>query len=171
MRRGALRFLALLAAMASLAAGGAFAAKPEVGQSAPPFTLRLVNGEEVSRDGLRGQVVVLNFWATWCAPCKKELPVLDAFYSLTSQHGLRVYAITTEDSVPLSKLKPLMAALRIPFVRRLRGNYDVIKAVPTNYVIDRAGIVRYAKAGAFDLDDLNRILIPLLNEPAPPVQP
>ncbi len=168
MGRRAVRFVTLFAALACLAAGGVSAAKPVVGRPAPGFTLHLVSGEDVSLDTLRGQVVVLNFWATWCVPCKKELPILDAYYSIMSKHGLRVFAITTEGSVPLSKLKPLMAVLRIPFVKRLKGNYDAIKAVPTNYVIDRAGVVRYAKAGAFDLDDLNEILIPLLNEPASP---
>ena len=165
MRRGA--FIAALV-LAAMMAGPAPAAKPVVGKPAPPFTLHLMSGEEVTLDSLRGQVVVLNFWATWCGPCKKELPTLDAFYDLTKQYGLRVFAVTTEDSAPLSKLKPLMAVLRIPFVKRLKGDYDIIKAVPTNYVIDRAGVVRYAEAGAFDLNVLNALLIPLLNEPAPP---
>ena len=57
--------------------------------------------------------------------------------------------------------------LAIPAVRRVKGPYAVMGGVPTNYVIDRAGVVRYAKAGALDLDTLNTVLIPLLNEHPP----
>lgn len=81
--------------------------------------------------------------------------------------GLEVFAVTTEDSVPLSYLKPLAAKLTIPVVKSFHGNYGPLGGVPTNYVIDRAGVLRYAKANAFDLDDLNAILVPLLNEPQP----
>lgn len=141
---------------------------PKVGEVAPPFELTLIDGSRVSSDQLRGQVVVLNFWATWCGPCKKELPLLDAYYEVQKAHGLKVFAIATEDSVPLYQLKKLFAIMHMPSARRIKGPYQVMAGVPTNYVIDRAGRVRYAKANAFDLDELNSLLVPLLNEPAPP---
>ena len=145
----------------------AMARSPKVGEPAPPFSLTTVDGRKVSLADLRGQVVVLNFWATWCAPCKRELPTLDAFYQLTRQHGLQVFAITTEDSVPRSKLAALFKALAISSVKGIHGPYAPLEGVPTNFVIDRAGVLRYAKAAAFDLDSLNELLIPLLNEKAP----
>ncbi len=78
-------------------------------------------------------------------------------------------AVTTEDSVPVDRLKPLAAALAIPIVRRFHGPYAPIgSAVPTNYIIDRNGVVRYAKANALSLDAMNELLIPLLNEPVAP---
>ena len=58
-----------------------------------------------------------------------------------------------------------MEVLEIPFVKRLKGSYSIIKAVPTNYVIDRAGVVRYAKAGAFDLDDMTAAVKRALSRP------
>ncbi|OYY90107.1 MAG: thiol:disulfide interchange protein [Sphingomonas sp. 28-66-16] len=143
------------------------AKKPAIGEPAPDFELTLVDGSKVTMGALRGQVVVLNFWATWCGPCKKELPLLDTYYSIQKKAGLRVFAITTEDSLPLSMLKKLFAALNIPSVRRVKGPYGIITALPTNYVIDRQGRLRYAKAGAFDLDTLNDVLVPLLREPPP----
>lgn len=143
------------------------AAPPKVGDIASPFTLELVDGSKVSLDDLRGQVIVLNFWATWCGPCKTELPLLDAYYQINAQHGLKVFAITSEDSVPIAKLKKLFAVMKIPSVPHIRGEYRDLKALPTNYVIDRSGHVRYARAGAFELDDLNDLLIPLLREPVP----
>jgi len=133
--------------------------------------MTLVDGSKVTLAELRGQVVVINFWATWCVPCRTELPTLDAFYEARKSAGLRVFAVTTEDSVPLFQMKKLFAVMHISPVRRLRGPYADLGAVPTNFVIDRAGRVRYAKAGAFDLDDLNAVVIPLLREPAPEPAP
>ena len=92
--------------------------------------------------------------------------MLDAFYRKLAPHGLKVFAITTEDSVPLYQMKKLFDALAISSGRRITGGYGIMTGVPTNYVIDRKGVVRYAKAGALDLGDLNSIIIPLLNEPA-----
>lgn len=153
---------------AGLLTGGMAAPKhPKVGELAPEFTLKLIDNTKVSLSELRGRVVVLNFWATWCAPCKRELPLLDRYYGLQKDAGLSVYAITTEGSLPLYKLKPLFAAMQIPSARSIRGPYSPIDgAVPSNFVIDRAGVLRYAKAAAFDLDDLNTILVPLLRERA-----
>ncbi len=140
------------------------APKPKLGEPAPDVEFTLVSGEKVKLSDLRGQVVVINFWATWCVPCRRELPTLDSFYRVTQKHGLRVFAVTTEDSVPLYQMKKLFAAMAISPVKRMKGPYDTLEGVPTNYIIDRAGRVRYAKAAAFELDDLNRELIPLLNE-------
>ncbi|MEO9130749.1 MAG: TlpA disulfide reductase family protein [Sphingomonas sp.] len=144
---------------------------PKVGDMAPDFQMTLIDGTKVSMADLRGKVVVLNFWATWCVPCREELPTLDAYYQAQQKAGLRVFAVTTEDSVPLSQLKKLFAVMHIPAVRKLRGPYAILTGVPTNYIIDRSGHVRYAHAGAFELDELNEILVPLLKEPAPPELP
>jgi peroxiredoxin len=158
-----------LAVLASLAANPVSARTPKVGEPAPDFSLTLVGGQHVKLADLKGQVVVLNFWATWCVPCRAELPTLDAYYKLQKPHGLRVFAVTTENSVPESKLHDLFAAMTIEPIHKLKGPYAYIHhAVPTNYVIDRAGVVRYAAPGAFDLDALNKLLIPLLKEAPPP---
>ena len=87
-------------------------------------------------------------------------------------NGLEVYAVATEDSLTPGQLKKYFGpVLKLTMVRSVHGSsYDIMGGVPTNYVIDRKGVLRYAKAGAFDLDGLNEMLIPLLNEPAP-VQP
>ena len=143
------------------------AAKIVVGQPAPDTELTLLDGSKVMLSSLRGQVVLLNFWATWCVPCRVELPLLDQYYRRTEKYGLRVFAITTEGSVPLYRMKPLFVAMAITPAKRVKGDYANVKAVPTNYIIDRAGIVRYAAARAFDLDDLNRLLVPLLKEVPP----
>ena len=143
----------------------ASARPPRVGEMAPDFELTLVDGSHVHLADLRGKVVVLNFWATWCVPCRTELPQLDRFYRLRQSAGLRVFAVTTEDSLPLFQLRRLFDVMAIPAVRHVRGPYVALEGVPTNYVIDRQGRVRYAQATAMDLDRMNAVLIPLLREP------
>lgn len=164
MKRVCLRLLALPLAAVLLAS---YSPKPVIGQRAPDFELTLIDGTKVSLAQLRGNVVVLNFWATWCGPCKTELPLLDSYYAARRDVGLRVFAVTTEDSLPNYQLKKLFAIMHVPPVRKVKGPYNVLDGVPTNYVIDRAGVVRYAKANAFTLDELNTVLVPLLREPAP----
>ena len=149
------------------AVGTARAAPPAVGEQAPDFEATTFDDKTVTLADFKGQVLVVNFWATWCEPCKKEMPLLDAYYRLQQAHGLRVVAVTTEDSIPVVNLKPLARLVSFPMLRKYKGRYAVLGGVPTNYIIDRAGVVRYAKSGAFDLDALNRLLIPLLREPAP----
>ena len=162
-----MKFIRSIIACAMIGIASAATAAVKIGEPAPPFDLTLIDGTKVRSVDLRGHVVVLNFWATWCGPCKAELPLLDSYYRLRRDNGLRVFAVATEDSVPASKLKPLFAAMAIPSARRIKGQFAVMGALPTNYIIDRAGIVRYAKAGAFDLNDLNSLLVPLLREAAP----
>ena len=81
--------------------------------------------------------------------------------------ALKFFAVATEDSLSPRQLAPVQKVVSFPMVKNFHGDYGKIKALPTNIIIDRAGIVRYAKAAMFDIDSINEELIPLLNEPAP----
>ncbi len=167
MRNFIRRAVLLLAIAILFPVTSATARVPKVGEVAPDFQMTLVNGEKVTLADLKGQVVVLNFWATWCVPCRKELPTLDAYYRIQKPHGLRVFAVTTESSVSEKSLHDVFSAMAVEPIHKLKGPYDYLEGVPTNFVIGRDGRIRYAKAGAFTLDALNAVLIPLLKEPAP----
>jgi thiol-disulfide isomerase/thioredoxin len=137
-----------------------------VGKPAPKFTLTTFAKEKVTLDTIRGNVVVINHWATWCVPCRAEMPMLDAFQRKYRDDGLRIYAVTTEDSVPPYQLKKLSGLLSFPLSNKLRSStlVPIGGAVPTSYVIDRKGVVRYAKAGAFDAQSFAELILPLLAE-------
>jgi cytochrome c biogenesis protein CcmG/thiol:disulfide interchange protein DsbE len=167
------KHLAVAAALlATLFAAPAVAKSPKVGQLAPDFRVETYDGSELTLADLRGQVVVINLWATWCGPCRTELPLLDTYARVQKKHGFQVIAVTTEGSAPVSKLKPIFKNLEITGARRMRGPYRPIRGgVPTSFVIDRAGVLRFAKLGAFSLDEMNKLLVPLLKEPAPEPAP
>lgn len=167
MRRFARYLAAISAALAMAGASATSAAKVVVGKPAPNFKAVTFDGQPVNLNSYKGQVLVINFWATWCVPCRKELPLLDAAVKVEGKYGFDVLAVTDENSVPLTKLKPLAKALTLKMAWRFAGPYDRPSAFPTNYVIDRNGVVRYAQAGAFDLASLNAVLEPLLREEPP----
>ena len=153
------------------------AATPAIGKPAPGFTLWTFDHKKFTRADLLGNVVVLNYWATWCGPCRQELPLIDAYvraYKKKFQRDdLKVFAVTIDNSVSDAELKPLAGALSFPLMSRLDSfSYGEINgAVPSNYVIGRDGVLRYARAGSFTFDVLNEVLPPLLSQAAPDAGP
>jgi cytochrome c biogenesis protein CcmG, thiol:disulfide interchange protein DsbE len=139
------------------------------GAVAPEIGLPDRSGKLVKIADLKGRVVIVDFWASWCAPCREELPVLDALYRKYRDKGLVVVAVG-QDKEPENLAKFLRASpLSFPVVHDAKGavaaRYEPPK-MPSSYVVDRKGLIRHLHAGfkASDKSALERELKQLLSE-------
>jgi len=141
-------FTALLACLSTLLS---FACAADiVGQPAPDFALRSMKGPSMRLSEHLGEVVIINFWATWCGPCRQEMPLLDELYGKYQRAGLVMLSVNIDEN----------AAPAIEMVQTLRISYPVlfdtrkevsraydVSAMPVTVLVDRAGVVRYVSEG------------------------
>ena len=140
------------------------------GTPAPALEGNLFDGSSFSLADYTGKVVVLNFWATWCAPCREEMPALDAYYRRHRSEGLEVIAISMDKPADYAKAREFMQAFSFPaaFARETNAKgYGRIQRLPLTFVIDRQGILR--KDGRYGnplltTAILERTVTPLLRE-------
>jgi cytochrome c biogenesis protein CcmG, thiol:disulfide interchange protein DsbE len=123
---------------------------PAVGHPAPDFTLTAVTGEAVTLAALRGQPVVLNFWATWCPPCRAELPELQAASERLQGEVAIVGVNQAEDA---ERVRTFVADLSLTFTVPLDERGQVsraynVRSLPTTFFIDRNGVIRRIQSGA-----------------------
>ena len=170
-RRALLRsaVLAGIATASSLLARSVQASTLEVGQQAPPLVLHTLGGRAIATRDLIGQVVIATFWATWCDPCREELPLLSAYAALRAQQGLQVLGFSLDGPEDLPKVREVAARLSFPvglLGSPWAGAYGRIWRIPVSFVIDRAG--RLADNGWDDRqpvwtrERLQRVVDPLL---------
>lgn len=134
-----------------------------VAEQAPAFTVRLYEGGEVDSRSLAGRVVILNFWATWCAPCKRELVELDAVLARHGAARVAVFAIDAGKRTEPRLLTRQAAAMRVPVATAITAPYRPRgAAVPTTYVIDPSGRIVRVEAGAFRPGEITRLVDTLL---------
>ncbi len=133
----------------SRAPGGAAAFQPESiplkGHPAPDFTLQTVDGAALSLADLRGKAVVLNFWATWCPPCRAEMPELQAAYTAYAPGGLVVLGVNQAEDRAV--VQAYLDELGLTFPVVLDAQYEVaerysVNSLPTTFFIDREGVIR-----------------------------
>jgi cytochrome c biogenesis protein CcmG/thiol:disulfide interchange protein DsbE len=139
-------------------------AAPEIGEAAPELVLTAIDGTGIDLAKLRGKVVLVNFWATWCAPCRKEMPTLDAFYRRHRGQGFELIGISVDFARDAAKMRKVAAGISYPAVgiKDIEVNgFGAPDGVPVTYVIDAEGIIR-DKFIAVPNKLLNDVVVPLL---------
>jgi thiol-disulfide isomerase/thioredoxin len=135
--------LATLVACLSLA-GASGAGAPA---QAPEFRLTSRSGGEISLSQLRGQVVMINFWASWCGPCRQEFPALDQIYAKYRPMGFTLVGINVESEKADAERFLGQQAVSFPILfdpdNRVSGDYGV-RAMPTTVLVDRQGRLRWS---------------------------
>ncbi len=142
----------------------------EEGKSGPAFTANLIDGESFLLASAKGQVVIINFWAAWCPPCRQEMPAFEHYYQQHKNQGLRLIAVSLDEPADDAKVREVMKAYGFDaaFERETQyKGYGRIWRLPLTFIIDRKGILRkdgwYGTAG-IDQPLLEKIVTPLLNE-------
>jgi peroxiredoxin len=137
----------------ALVAGALFAGvAPHAAQDspAPDFTLKSRSGENIKLSELRGQVVLINFWASWCGPCRQEMPLLDQMYQQYSPLGFTLLGVNVEqdpqEAERMLKDTPVSFPILYDAENQVTKLYDVV-AMPSTVIVDRDGNVRYVHKG------------------------
>ena len=133
---------------------GAASPRPEAiplkGHPAPDFTLQTLDGQPLSLSDLRGKPVVLNFWATWCPPCRAEMPELQAASEAYAAGGVIVLGVNQDGTA--DEVRAYQTELGLSFPVVLDSAYDAVKvyqinSLPTTFFIDRDGVIRDSVVG------------------------
>lgn len=134
---------------------------PELNALAPPFERTTLTGETIDLLALRGQPVIINFWATWCAPCRAEMPELQALYDAYAGQGLRILAVNMGESAPIASRWVDDMALTFDILldpqRDLERLYRV-RGQPSTYVIGADGHIEAIFYGPTTAATLERYL-------------
>ena len=120
---------------------------PREGFAAPDFTLTTIQGETISLEQFRGQIVLINFWASWCPPCRTEMPALQSIAENYAAHQVKILAVNATYQDDLTEIQEFLKNLSATFPVPLDDDGDVsrsylVSALPTTFFIDREGIIR-----------------------------
>ncbi len=140
--------LALTGLLTGLAVSAAHAV--QLAAPAPDFTLHAMSGPNVRLQELRGKVVMVNFWATWCGPCRQEMPHLNRLHEKYSRSGFVLLGLNVDDDPQNAAAVAAKLGVQFPVLldtdKQVSDRYD-LKAMPSTYLIDRDGKVRFMHRG------------------------
>ncbi len=133
------------AALLAGAPAALLAAPPTIGQPAPQLLVPQLDGHDFNLAKLHGKVVLVNVWATWCSPCRSEMPTLDSFYRRYHSRGLVLLGLSIDEAPDVAQVRQVMRRFSYPgalaSAARVNGFGEPV-AVPVTYVIDARGVIR-----------------------------
>ncbi|MEO8631047.1 MAG: redoxin family protein [Betaproteobacteria bacterium] len=155
-------FAAVLIAVSAM-----IGANADVGDQAKLKTV-LLNGQPVTMEQLKGKVVMVNFWATWCPTCKAEMPGWQKFYDAHKAQGFELIALSIDDDEKLlrsvSKERGYSFPIAWRFDDKTDDNFGDVIGTPTLYIVDRNGKVAWTKRGRVTPEQLAEVVEPLLKK-------
>jgi cytochrome c biogenesis protein CcmG, thiol:disulfide interchange protein DsbE len=138
-------------------------------RSAPRYAVTTLDGAPLTADSLRGRVVLVNFWATWCLPCRAEMPLLERMYARHRDRGFVVLGLSV-DRGDLAAVRAFLRARGVTYPVAVVGGdvqraFGGVRGYPTSILIDRAGVVRHTVIGPLAAASLEPAVRRLLAEP------
>lgn len=159
--------LLILAVMVVACAGSGSSVSEGIdeGKRARDFTLKMLHGDEVSLADYAGQVVLVNFWATWCPPCAAEIPDLEAVYRARKDEGFVILGVNVQDHPKI--VEPFVADLGMTYPVLLDETDQVSKeyraqSLPMSILVDRDGVIQVRHVGYLSGEQLERYLAEML---------
>ena len=140
----------VVALVFSVFAASSLASSGLEGQTAPDFALKSSTGDNLRLSEYRGDVVMINFWATWCGPCRQEMPLLDELYSRYNRVGFNLLGVNIDDDS--RRAMQMVEELGVNFPVLFDASKEVsklyeVEAMPVTVIVDRTGTVRYIHHG------------------------
>ncbi len=134
------------ASLLALTLGSSFAlAAPAIDAAAPSLVVTALDGQTFDLGKLHGKVVLVNYWATWCAPCKRDMPILDLFYRRYHGRGLELIGISADRPQDFAKMRKMSNSLAYPTAtlnQITENGFGPPEGFPLTYVVDRNGVIR-----------------------------
>ena len=153
-----MRIRALLVALVAAGCSRDAATRVEIGEPAPRYAATTLAGDSASTAALAGKVVLLNVWATWCAPCRDEIPYLQSLYDRHRAEGLEIIGVSVDARGQEPAIREFATAFRMTYPiwrdpdERVQSLYFAL-GVPSSYLIDRSGVLRWRRIGTIRESD------------------
>jgi cytochrome c-type biogenesis protein len=151
-------FLVVASVITAAACAGERPPAIDVGRPAPHYAARTLSGDSASISGLGGKVVLLNIWATWCHPCREEIPYLETLYEQHRADGLEIVGVSIDTRGQEEAIREFVQEFRMTYPiwrdpdERIQSTFLAL-GVPASYLIDRKGVLRWRRIGVIRASD------------------